>query len=110
MVGDDDPPRRTVRDATTLIGEALSCDASAIAVPVEFLDPAFFDLATGYAGELLQKAANYRLVLAVIGDVTPYAEHSRAFHDLVVESARATGYCFVPAFDDLPGRLARMRA
>lgn len=105
-----DPVLRTVRDATNLIGDAMGHGAAAVAVPVDRIDPAFFDLSTGFAGEVLQKAANYRLAFAVVGDISPYTERTKAFRDLVVESAHATGYCFVPTFDDLPGRLERMRA
>jgi Domain of unknown function (DUF4180) len=97
----------SVRDATDLVGEALSEGAATIVIPVEALDGSFFDLGTGFAGEVLQKAANYRLKLAIVGDVSAYAAKSRAFHDLVVESARSTGYFFLPDMGALPERLSR---
>ena len=110
VLGAEDPALRTPVNAAAVIGEALGYGARAIAVPVDNLDPGFFDLSTGFAGELLQKAANYHIAFAVVGDITAYTQRSKAFHDLVVESARATGYCFVPTFDELPARLERMQA
>ncbi|NLX83172.1 MAG: DUF4180 domain-containing protein [Clostridiales bacterium] len=34
----------------------------------DFIDESFFDLKTGFAGELAQAFTNYRLKLAVVGD------------------------------------------
>ena len=81
-------------------------DAATIVVPTEALADDFYDLRTGFAGEVLQKAANYRIRFAVVGEISGYVEASKAFHDLVVESERATGYCFVPDMRSLEGRLA----
>lgn len=104
----DDSPVRTVRDATDLIGQALAEGASLIAIAVEALDPSFFDLRSGFAGEVLQKAANYHLKFAVIGDVSAHTAASNAFHDLVVESERSRSYFFVPDLDTLESRLAQL--
>jgi hypothetical protein len=76
------------------LGDVMGEDAEALVVPVDALPAAFFDLRSGVAGEVLQKAANYRIVFAVVGDVGAYTSTSRAFHDLVVESGQATGYTF----------------
>ena len=110
VVGDDDPPIADVRAATDLVGEALGEDARAVVVPVGHLDPSFFELRTGFAGEVLQKAANYRLKFAVVGDVSEFAAASAAFHDLVVESRHSTGYFFVPNLEELAERLASIPA
>lgn len=40
---------RTCWDATDLIGEVRSADASTAVVPLERIDPAFFELRTGVA-------------------------------------------------------------
>jgi len=103
----EDSPVRTARDVTDLIGEALAEGASLIAIAVEALDPSFFDLRSGFAGEVLQKAANYQLKFAVIGDFSAHTAASKAFHDLVVESERSRSYFFVPDLDALESRLAQ---
>lgn len=98
----------TPADLSGLIGDALSEAASVIAIPIEALDPSFFDLRSGLAGEVLQKAANYGIKLAVLGDVTPHTTASRAFHDLVVESSRSTTFFFLPGLPELEQRLASL--
>lgn len=90
----------SARDITNLIGDALSAGATAAVVPVDSLHADFFQLRTGLAAELLQKAANYRIRLVVVGDISPYCAASKAFNDLVVESKRAAGYHFATTLDD----------
>ena len=58
-------PISTPDDASDLVGAAWSHQANLVAVPVERLDPEFFRLSTGIAGEITQKLVNYRLRLAV---------------------------------------------
>ncbi len=110
VVGDDEPPIADVRAATDLIGDALGEDATVVVVPVGHLDPSFFELRTGFAGEVLQKAANYGLKFAVVGDVSEFTSGSAAFHDLVVESRHSTGYFFVANLEELAERLATVHA
>ncbi|MFG0260940.1 MAG: DUF4180 domain-containing protein [Novipirellula sp. JB048] len=75
-------PWTTNHATTDLIGSASYMEVELLVVPVSRVDPAFFDLSTGVAGELVQKAANYRVRLAIVGDVTPWTATSsslRAF-------------------------------
>ena len=98
------------RDASDLVSAALSDDAEAVAVTVERLDKAFFDLSTGIAGTLAQKCVQYRLFFAVIGDVSKYEEESDSFAGLVLEARRGRGQlAFVADLDELWSRLATMR-
>ncbi len=46
--------------------------------------PAFFDLKTGLAGEVLQKFTNYRIRLAIVGDFAAYPGQS--LQDFIRES------------------------
>ena len=66
----DGDPISTPDDASDLVGAAWSHQANLITVPVERLDPESFRLSTGIAGEIMQKLVNYRLRLAVIGDIS----------------------------------------
>jgi hypothetical protein len=100
-------PVRDMKDARDLIEEALGERASMIVLPVELLDPSFFQLRSGFAGELMQKAVNYGLKLAVAGDVSSYVAASTALRDLIVECDRGASVFFAPSIDALRERLAR---
>lgn len=95
-----------VQDALDhLIGAAFQ-SAEVVAVPSTRLDDGFFDLSTGFAGEVLQKFANYRLRLVVVGDISRHLAASSALPDLVREANRGRDIWFVPDLDVLADRLA----
>ncbi len=70
------------------------------------LDPDFFSLRSGVAGEVVQKLTNYRLRLAVLGDIAPLTDASTALRDWVREANRGSTVWFVADLDELAGRLA----
>jgi hypothetical protein len=84
----DGPLISTSEDTSDLIGNAWVDDVSVIAVPVARLDPSFFDLSTGFAGEVTQKVVNYQLKLAIVGDVSAAVAASQPFADYVWETNR----------------------
>ena len=95
-------PIATEQDALDhLIGEALGHGASMVAVPVSRLDATFFVLRTGLAGDIAQKITNYRLKLAVVGDISAHLHASSALRDWVRESNKRDTIRFVPSLDDL---------
>ncbi|MCT7324892.1 DUF4180 domain-containing protein [Ralstonia mojiangensis] len=95
-------PIATEQDALDhLIGEALGHGASMVAVPVSRLDATFFVLRTGLAGGIAQKITNYRLKLAVVGDISAHLHASSALRDWVRESNKRDTIRFVPSLDDL---------
>ncbi|MFD6612957.1 DUF4180 domain-containing protein [Micromonospora chalcea] len=100
----DGPPIATESDALDLIGAAF-LGATVVAVPATRLDPGFFTLGTRFAGEVMQKFVNYRLRLAVVGDISAYLERSGALRALVAESNRHDQVWFVPDLDALDDRL-----
>lgn len=95
-----DPVISTPRHVSNLVGDALSEGATAVIVPIDALAAEFFQLRTGFAAELLQKAAVYRMKLAIVGDVSEHRAASNAFNDLVVESTHASGYQFVTSLEE----------
>src|SRR4051794_37197858 len=99
VCGDDGPPIAGTQDALDLIGAALY-RAEVVAVPVRRLDERFFVLRTGLAGEIMQKFANYRIRLAVVGDVSAHVAASTALRDLVVEANRGEQVWFVADLDE----------
>jgi hypothetical protein len=90
------PPIAGERDATDLVGLTFGRDIGVIAIPAARLDAAFYRLASGLLGAVAQKFVNYRLRLAVIGDVSAYEAKSAPFRDFVREANRGRHVWFVP--------------
>ena len=101
----DAGPYETVDQFTALIGDCLGEGAVVLALPVEAIGEEFFRLRSGLAGEVLQKLVNYRIKLAIVGDVSRQVEASSAFRDLVVEAERGTDLYFVSDMAELGERL-----
>ena len=57
--------------------------SGAMVIYQESLGEKFFDLKTGFAGEVLQKFSNYRARLAIVGDFSVYK--SKALGDFIYE-------------------------
>jgi hypothetical protein len=92
--------------AVELIAVALAQRADLVVVPVARLDPKFFTLSSGLAGAIVQKLVNYRLRLAVVGDISGHLAASNAFRDWVRESNRGRQTWFVDGAAELDARLA----
>ena len=99
-------PPVTPRVARDLIGQALGAGATAVVVPVQRLDPAFFDLRTGVAGDIVQALVTYRIRLVVLGDLPLAAASSSSFAAFVREADRGRDTWFVASTADLQARLA----
>ncbi len=54
-------------DVLDLIGNASYQGAQCVVIPAERFDEAFFQLRTRVAGDIVQKFANYRMALVVLG-------------------------------------------
>ena len=91
--------------ANDLIGDAWGHKATVIAVPSGRLDPEFFRLSSGLAGEITQKLVNYRFVFAVLGDISKYLEASGALRDYVWESNRGSHVWFLADRAELEAKL-----
>jgi hypothetical protein len=91
--------------ALDLIGESLGLGATMVAIPIVRLGAPFFDLRSGLAGEIAQMGVNYRVKLAVVGDVAPHVAASNAFRDWVTECNRRGDLWFVAGLDALKARL-----
>ncbi len=95
-VSPEGPAIATTEQHSDLIGTAWYQQADLLAIPASRLDEAFFDLSSGQAGDLLQKAVNYRVRLAIVGDVSAYTETSESFAAFVWEANRGAQVWFVP--------------
>ena len=75
LLSDSGPLITTERDATDIVGEAFGEGADLVVIPAARLAPEFFRLGSGFAGTVLQKFTNYRLRVAIVGDIS--AEQGR---------------------------------
>lgn len=94
------------QDATDLISQAWDQAATLVAVPALRLAPEFLDLSSGQAGAFIQKFVNYRIHLAVVGDLSAALARSRALTDFVREANRRRAVWFVADLAALEQRLA----
>ncbi|MEV1172580.1 DUF4180 domain-containing protein [Nonomuraea sp. NPDC049784] len=97
-------PLREAGDALDLLGEAFGRGATWVAVPAERLHDDFFTLRTGVAGEIAQKFVNYRIGLAIVGDVSRFTAASSALRAWVLESNRGDHVWFVGDLAELAAR------
>lgn len=95
------------QDATDLIGQLWGEEVDMIVLPTTRFADDFFVLRTRVAGEIVQKFANYRLRVAVLGDMAEHVARSEAMASFVHESNRGTQLWFVPTLDELTERLNR---
>lgn len=83
------------QDALDLLGETYGLEVDMIAVPTDRFAPGFFDLSTKEAGHFFQKLQNYRMHLAIVGDIAVHAAASGALRDFVGETNRIGHHLFV---------------
>jgi hypothetical protein len=102
----DGPAVQTDGDALNLIAEALGHQVELVAIPVARLSAEFFSLGTGLAGAITQKFVNYRLRLAIVGDIARH-DGSSALRAFVTEANRGGQLWFVADLAELESRLAR---
>ncbi|GGT22565.1 DUF4180 domain-containing protein [Streptomyces chromofuscus] len=105
----DGPPLDGEQAALDLIGDALGQDAAVVAVPVERVADEFFLLRSGVAGAVMQKFVNYRLRLAIVGDVSRHVARSTALRDFLRETNQGGHIWFLPDEDELAARLRSER-
>ncbi|NUY80691.1 DUF4180 domain-containing protein [Flavobacterium sp. MAH-1] len=68
--------------------------------------PAFFDLKTRMAGDMLQKFSNYRMGLTIVGDFEKY--DSKSLHDFILESNKGQLINFSQSVDEALDRMSNM--
>ncbi len=94
------------RDAVDLMALAYSHKAKLIVLPVSRLDADFFVLRTGVAGGIVQKFVQYRLPVAILGDISAHLAASSALRAFVYELNRGNDIWFVADESELDSRLS----
>ncbi|MBT2482192.1 DUF4180 domain-containing protein [Streptomyces sp. ISL-94] len=92
-------------DALDLIGDASYQGAQWVVIPAERFDEAFFRLRTRVAGDIIQKFAQYRMGLVVLGDISRHTEGGTALRDFVRECNRGRHAWFLADAGELRERL-----
>lgn len=85
------------QDAVDILGEVYMENCSRIIVYDKNLHPDFFRLATGLAGDILQKFSNYRIRLVIVGDFSKYK--SKPLQDFIRESNKGNAVFFAENID-----------
>lgn len=93
----------SVQDAVDLLGNADYQGASKIIVFEASLDPQFFNLKSGIAGEILQKVSNHRKQLAIVGEFEKF--QSKALKAFIIECNRGQHIFFAPDYDSAVAKL-----
>lgn len=92
-------------DTDSLLSAAWEHCAQLVAIDASCLDDSFFRLSSGLAGRLVQRFVNYRMPLAILGQLGPYLDASRALGDYVRESNCGNAVWFLEHLADLESRL-----
>jgi len=93
-----------------VIGEALAAGAGLVVIPAGRLDPGFFQLRSGMAGEILQKFVTYRVRLAIVGDLSELVSRSATLRDFIYETNRGDAIWLLDDLGEVAKRLAQRGA
>jgi hypothetical protein len=86
------------QDALDIMAESGYMGADKLIFHEKSLTPAFFDLKSRLAGEILQKFSNYRVQLAVVSDPAKFI--SKSLQDFVRESNKMGRVFFVSSREE----------
>ncbi|MDX9845350.1 MAG: DUF4180 domain-containing protein [Tenuifilaceae bacterium] len=95
----------SIDDIPDLLGNLYYQEFSRIIIHERSIIPAFFDLKTGIAGEVLQKFSNYRMRLAIVGNFEKFT--SKSLRDFIRESNQGSTVNFVGSVAEALNRLSR---
>lgn len=94
-----------IQDGLDLLGNLYFQGFDKFIIHKKNVTPAFFDLKTGIAGEILQKFSNYRVRLAIVGDFSEY--QSKSIKDFIYESNKLGQINFVGTKSEAIERLVK---
>ena len=95
-----------VGDILEMIAEIGQNDCYSLIIHDSAINKDFFDLKTGFAGEILQKFSNYRVRLAITGDFSRYP--GKSLKDFIRECNRGNLIFFVPSAGEALARLGQI--
>ncbi|HEX9950404.1 MAG TPA: DUF4180 domain-containing protein [Rubricoccaceae bacterium] len=77
-------------DPNALVTACIEAGAPALLADVGALSPAFFDLSSGVAGDVLRRLTLYGVAMAAV--VSDLSKHSASFQAFAVEANRGTAF------------------
>ena len=92
-----------IAGVTDLLELIVNSPSDTVVITQEALTPRFFELRTGVAGEFLQKVANYRSRLVILGDFSDVKSNS--LNALIIESNRVGNVVFAISLEEGVGLL-----
>ncbi len=96
---------KNAQDALDIMMNCIYQGASNLIIYQKNFLPAFFDLKTGMAGEILQKFSNYRAKLAIVGDFENLP--SKSLRDFIFESNKHGNINFVSSVNQAKAILSK---
>jgi hypothetical protein len=90
-------------DMLDVIAESGLLDSQKMIIWEYQLNPDFFSLSTGIAGDMLQKISNYRMRLAIVGDFSKYP--GKSLRDFIRECNRGKMVCFTGSLEEAIDKL-----
>jgi hypothetical protein len=93
-----------VNDANEFLDLVMNLPADRVVLHQENFTELFFDLRSGVAGEILQKASTYSRRLGIVGDFSRYG--SKSLRDFIGESNRFGKVVFVNSLDEALQKLS----
>ena len=102
---DENSVIQEVQDMLDIMGDCGFNGCNRIILKEENLNPDFFRLHTGLAGEILQKFSTYDFKLAIIGNFSKF--RSKNLQDFIRESNKGRSIFFVSSLDDAFTRMTR---
>lgn len=89
---------------TDLVGNIYYQGFDRVLLYAKNITPAFFELKSGIAGEVLQKFSTYRVRIAIVGDFSTYMSNS--LRDFIRESNTRGHVLFVSSREEALARLS----
>lgn len=96
---------KETQDALDIMGECSYQGSTKIIIHKKNIIPAFFDLKSGIAGDILQKFSTYQVQLAIVGDFSTYS--SKSLNDFIFESNKHGRINFVNSTEEAKKQLAK---
>lgn len=90
-------PDVVIHSAQNVLDLLYDTDTLAFVLFEHQINPDFFELRSGLAGDVMQKFYNYSMKIVIIGDFARY--ESRALRDFIVEANRTKHVIFVDSLE-----------
>ena len=103
---DTGPTVSSEADGNDLLTAAMGERADVLVLPASRLGEDFLRLRTGVAGAIVQKFVNYRIRLAIVGDIGTALKKSEALRDFVREANKGQVFWVVESLDDVARKLS----